>query len=418
LKQTIKKCSDKMKNVVIVVQRFSPYEKVGARRWSKIVHYLQSYEDINITVITQKYNGLSVNPWNIDLDKKKVKVIYLSEKFDNLKNMFPFLKRVSVFLKFKVLGHTDEGYGFSKKAFSFLNSNSAELNPDLVIASSPAYSTCYFSALYKKKNSEVKLINDYRDAWIDGFFSWNKNLTEADKIYKKQKKMELFSLNNCDAVVSVTPELVQKFKGKITDTSINCHLFTNGYDKRDLPVSIPEYPKEFKKENINICHFGTLDFGREDEFLKFVSDLDPNEKIVFYLIGRLSEKLRGAISSLKNVIHIPSLEPLLLKPFLYHSDLHLVVNDREFYYAYGSKIFDAMLYSKPVIFISKENSLIQRCKNDSFFLHSDNSSECNKKVINLVSQKKYLNSGKLDYNEFDMKYIAEKYYTMIKAQMN
>lgn len=140
-----------MSNLVIVVQRFSPYNKVGARRWSKFVHYLQNYSDLNITVITQKHNNLSADPWNIDLRSDKIKVEYVNDPLAVIASSLNIFKRLSDFFRYKVFKHTDEGYGFSKRAFLHLEKNEQRLMPDVVIASSPSYSTCYFAAKYRKK---------------------------------------------------------------------------------------------------------------------------------------------------------------------------------------------------------------------------------------------------------------------------
>jgi hypothetical protein len=406
-----------MINLVLVVQRFSPFDKVGARRWSKFVHYLQKKEDLNIHIITQNYYYPASNPWNIEIDKAKVRITYLNTLSGTINKYFPLFKRPLDFLQYRIFNHTDEGYAFSKKAFDHLKKERQNILPDVIIASSPAYSTCYFAAKYKAMFPQVKLINDYRDAWIDGYFSWNKAIDDTNPSYKKQMEMELFSVNNCDVVVSVTPELTDKFKNKIKNKNTTAVLITNGYDKRDHKAKELNYPSQFVKNKINICHFGTLDFGRDDEFIKFLETVIP-DNIVFHLIGTVSEKLKIKCQNNKSVILTQQIKPDLLSSFLFYADFHLIINDLEFYYAYGSKVFDAMLYSKPIVFISKENSLVKKYKNSSGFFYSDNSAVSNKSLIEKIGQYEHVPTKLSTYPEFDIETLSNEYYDLIKSQAN
>ncbi len=402
-----------MINLVIVVQRFSPFDKVGARRWSKFVHYLQKNEDLKINVITQNYNFQNPNPWNIEIDREKVEIIYVTDIFSSIKKSLPFLNKPIDYIQYKLFKYTDEGYGFSKKAFNYLKKERLNLKPDVIVASSPAYSTCYFASKYKSIFPQTKLINDFRDAWIDGFFSWNLGDKSSHPTYTKQVDMELFALNNCNAVVSVTPELVEKLKFKITNPKVDTLLVTNGFDRRDLIDAKLDYPLQFDKNKQNICHFGTLDFGRDDEFLRFIASATLPDNFIIYLIGTISNKLKMKLSGFKNVVHFEQMQPDSLHSFLYYADFHLIVNDPEFYYAYGSKVFNAMLYKKPIIFISKENSLIKKYKTNIGFFFTDGSTNSNEEMIKKISSFKYDANEMPSYPEFDIETLARQYYNII-----
>jgi hypothetical protein len=402
-----------MINLVIVVQRFSPFDKVGARRWSKFVHYLQKNEDLKIKVITQNYNFQNSNPWNIEIDREKVEIIYVSDIFSSIKKSLPFLNKPIDYIQYKLFKYTDEGYGFSKKAFNYLKKERLELKPDVIVASSPAYSTCYFASKYKSIFPKTKLINDFRDAWIDGFFSWNLGDKSSHPTYTKQVDMELFALNNCDVVVSVTPELVEKLKFKVTNPKVDTLLVTNGFDRRDLIDANLDYPLQFDKKKQNICHFGTLDFGRDDEFLRFITSATLPDNFIIYLIGTISNKLKMKLSGFKSVVHFEQMQPDTLHSFLYYADFHLIVNDSEFYYAYGSKVFNAMLYKKPLIFISKENSLIKKYKTNIGFFFTDGSTNSNEEMIKKISSFKYDANEMPSYPEFDIETLSRQYYNII-----
>lgn len=406
-----------MINLLLVTHRFHPYDKVGARRWSKFVNYLQCYEDLRVTVITQQSETLpnNTNPWNIDL-KPSVKVIrlrrslpaYLSEQMKIGKWLFNVIEH-----KWRrVRGYTDEGYGFSQRACDYISRHMGDLKPDVIIASVPAFSTAYFMARLKQKYPEKALILDFRDVWTDGFLSWNPQLTTQSPFYLKQVEMERFSLEHCDALVSVTPEAVEKIGAKFPDTKRIQRLFTNGCDRADLNKQEPPYPSVFNTDKINICHFGTLDFGRDLEFIKLVGEIQTNQ-IEWYCFGYFNASTRQLAEQFPNVHLAGHLPHSALHPYFFHADYHLIINDREFYYAYGSKIFDAILYNKKVIYISRYNSLVDKFKNRSGFCYSENDTLSNKALLDELTKTPMAVDEKM-LSEFDVEVISAAYYELIK----
>ena len=86
-----------------------------------------------------------------------------------------------------------------------------------------------------------------------------------------------------------------------------------------------------------------------------ISQLEKlNERLNFILIGHINSSVSKAIQIFPNISHCNSLNDLELNQLMYHTDIHLSVNDSILYYAYGSKVFDAFLYKKPIIFITKK----------------------------------------------------------------
>jgi glycosyltransferase involved in cell wall biosynthesis len=402
-----------MKHVAIVTKRFSPNSEVGARRWSKLVQYLQEKKDIRLTVIAQKeYCIQNQNPWNITLDKTNVEVIEVADLLNNISTSFPALK--GLITRFEIhfnnyLGYTDEGHRFSKKAKQVLE----KINPDVIIASAPAYTVCYFMSLLKLERPKIKLIHDFRDAWMEGFFAWNKHLTPKSSMYLKQLEMEKFTINTCDILVSVTPEIVEQFQKKMTTPSVKTAFIPNGYDPRDKRAT-QSVPKKLANDKINICHFGTLDFGREDEFYTFYTSI-KSDNLNFFLIGNSHSSLIRKMERFKNVHFIARLEEDELHAYFQHADYHLMVNDREFYFAYGSKVFDAMLYNKPILFISKNNSLIEKYKGSVRFIHSNNSGDSNRTLVQQLKKPNTASDVTTDYSAFELKTLAERYYQLIMA---
>lgn len=406
-----------MINLLLVTHRFHPYDKVGARRWSKFVSYLQHYPDLKITVLTQQTDTTfdNENPWNINL-KPTVEVIRLKRSLtEYLSGKVKVGKRVVSAMDHKwrsIQGYTDEGYGFSRNAYHYLKTNLPVLNPDVIIASMPAFSTAYFMAKLKQGNPGKRLILDFRDVWTDGFLSWNPHLTPQSAFYLKQIAMERFSLEQCDAIVSVTPEALEKIDAKFPVTGRLQRLLTNGYDRADRDERVPPCPSVFKNDKINICHFGTLDFGRDLEFIKLAKDLQHNQ-IALYCFGYFNETTRNEALKFSNVHLMEQLPYSALHPYFFHADYHLIINDREFYYAYGSKIFDAILYGKKIVYISRSNSLVSRFKNHNGFCHSENDPLSNRVLLQRLTKEAIEKNQNL-FREFDIEEISKGYYKLIQ----
>lgn len=406
-----------MINLLIVTHRFHPYSKVGARRWSKFVNYLQHQQNLKITVVTQqaKVKSNNTNPWNVFL-KSSVDIISLSPAwFEFLADRIRFGKNLFVALDHKwryFRKYTDEGYGFSQNAYKYINKNFAKFKVDVIIASVPAFSTAYFMAKLKQKYPQVKLILDFRDVWTDGFLSWNPHLTPQSPFYLKQIEFEKFSLKHCDALVSVTPEALEKISAKCPNQHRKERLLTNGYDELDLNNEEPAFPTIFNKEKINICHFGTLDFGRDLEFIKLVGDIKSNQ-LEWYCFGYFNDSTRKLAVEHSNVHLVDQLPYAALHQYFYHADYHLIINDREFYYAYGSKIFDALLYRKKVIYVSRFNSLVGKLKDYQGFIHTENDDFSNKRLLNELN-KVPMKLNELTYKELNIEVISDDYYKLIE----
>jgi hypothetical protein len=412
--------------VLLIAQKFPPYNKVGARRWAKFVKYLQ-YKNLDITVITQDWGkgGEEIH------FEKNVKVNRIKDLFFDLKTRFPVLSALitkAEFINRRLFKHTDEGYLFNKKAIELGSKLIKKENITIVIATSPPWSTPYFASLLLKKHPDIKIIQDFRDAWIDDYFACNPGTPETHPTFLREVEMEKYALNNCHALVTVTPGLLDRLKVKINNSTIVKKLITNGYDEQDYvdPKTLP-YPKDFNPSKINICHFGTLDFGREEEFIRMHSKLSlefgNNDSLQFILVGNNNQKLNKYIEErkLSSVKLLPHQTGNTLKAFMAHADFHLIVNDTAFYYAYGSKIFDAFLYRRPVIFISKPNGLSDFIATNKIGWCSDTSDNSlqilAKKVLELSGNKEtigtYFKYDEANLEVFSIKHLAGQYYNLI-----
>lgn len=344
--------------ILLIAHKFSPNNNVGARRWTKFYKYIRK-SGVEITVLTGIADPQS-NNWGFDTSGDP-NIIRSNGFIDRLSKITFFSKIIYFFrilINHKFLKHTDEGFGFSQKIYKKAKKIITEKKITHLIATNPPNSIAYFAAKIKREFPELILVQDFRDAWMQAYETYKTGYDETHDMYKREQYMEVFAAENADIILSVVPETTEYFKKYNPRT----FLLTNGYDPQDQQLEQPAYPEHIlKKDKINLCHFGTLDFGRETEFLRFIRELFKNtsfqQKLHIVLAGFVHEHIKTELSNYSNIILVEKLTGMELERVMFHSDIHLVVNDKILYYAYGSKIFDAFLYQKPLLFITRKQSL-------------------------------------------------------------
>lgn len=415
--------------MIILSYRFPPYEGVGARRWSKFVEYM-SQANIQIHVVTANWKKTEKQIWEIE-SKENIHIHILVNPFYSLKMIFPWVVRIFNKLEYlidKWFGMIDDSHLYyilnQKKIEQIIKKNQISH----IIATCPPYTSVYFATKLKVKYPHIKLINDFRDTWTDDYFSWNRGDSESHPTFKKQIKMEAFCLNNCDAVVAVTEGLMKRLEVKIVNPRVQKCLIHNGYDERDFCGVETPYPHNYlDKKYFNISHFGTLSFGRDTEFFNFFDflsakmDSDISGKIKFNFFGSIDEVTKKKLMEhpLSCMIEFRDfIPPKEIQPVMLYSDMHLVVNDSVFFYAIGSKIFDAFLYKKPVLVISKRDYLHNLINTNNIGFATDNSKEENNDV--LLKLKKYVSNEnaikfntEFDYSVFSIRELANSYLELL-----
>lgn len=403
-------------SILLISHKFSPNNSVGARRWSKFYKYLK-LNHIDIKVITQNRKHQS-NNWGLKTieggDIIKINSLFYNSAKGKITSKIFHLIEIVFF--HKLLRFTDEGYLFNIKAYFKANKLIKKGNITHLVATCPSNSTAYFAAKLKKKHPHLYFIIDFRDAWMQAYETYNTGYNHHHYLYKKEKMMEHFATTQADLVISVVPEIVNYYK----NLNKNCRLITNGFDTDDFPSLSLNYPNHIlKKDKINLCHFGTLDFGRETEFLKFVNEISKytklNERLNFILIGNINSSVLKAIQIFPNISHCNSLNDLELNQLMYHTDIHLSVNDYILYYAYGSKVFDAFLYKKPIIFITKKQSLSEFIENNGIGITVDTNDidlpNLYEKILDLVKKsktKEFTESYSKKIEIFDLRNITKQ----------
>ena len=404
------------KKILILAYKFPPYEGVGARRWAKFAKYFAK-EGYKVHVITANWGKNTNKSWSADVNHENIIIKQLNSFFDRkyMPNLTGKLFFKAERILAKIFCWTDEAYSsyvWNKSTIiKYIKSEQIKL----VVASGGPFSANYFGAIIKKKIPSIKLVQDFRDPWITDYFFDHPNMSPNDRVYKKEVKMEAFSIANADAIFSVTPGCMERLDQNINSyglKDVNHILMENGFDEDDR-VSFPDdcFPSGFyDKTCVNISHFGTVQFGREKSFYQFLIQNEEKLKaekthFCFHFFGSFHSETKKMIenSELKEMVKFHSfIPPREVQKFMFFADMHLVLNDEIYYYAYGSKVYDALMHKKPILLLSKEEGLYKLVKDNRLGMVSNNSVLQNEQLSDrLIENKTKLKQGEFingDYN--------------------
>jgi hypothetical protein len=412
----------------LIAYKFPPYDKVGARRWAKFCKYL-AIEGAEIHVISNRWDEKHGNGWLGDVTKLNIIIKRFPWPIDWLlppsdKILFRFWMILS-----RLLGWTDEAHGYflfnQYRIKRYLKKHQIKL----LVATGPPFSANYFAARIKKRLPFLRIVQDLRDLWTEEFKFEYPHIPLGSRLHRKMISMEKYSLRSADLVVSVCPACVEKIKRTAQEYNAVAPIveIANGFDADDYKsFDVSEFPEtEFSRSNLNISYFGTLDSGRDKEFLKFLrgygsQELDWGSSVLFHFFGHVNPDFLKIIQAEKfdQFIRIwPFQSPSRLQKYMFFSDMHLVVNDAVYYYAYGSKFYDALLYRKPIVLISRPESLTQLIVSNGLGIATDNSLEGNaelSKQLNDFRVEKFLTNPDYDYENHSIKKLTARYKNVLE----
>jgi hypothetical protein len=417
-------------SLAILAYKFPPYEKVGARRWAKLSKYL-SRVGFKVHIITTNWKemrgswdrdvvpgpNLVVNRWGTPVD-------FLMRKNTGIPGRLRFLIA-------RACRWTDEAYHYYAYHYRRIASYIRKNDIGVVVATGAPFSANYFAARLKSDFPALVLVQEFRDMWTEEFYLEYPSIRKGSLLQKKIFAMEAFSLTSCDAVVSVTPGCTTRFERRAREVGSVVKRFVtieNGFDPDDARVfGDHEFPGElFSRDSLNIAHFGTLDAGRDIAFLEFLASIKDrlsNMPIRFIQFGHCNAHTQKSIESLNlngRVVFVESMTPSALLRYMYFADVHLAVNDPVFYYAYGSKVFEAYMYKKPVVVISaRRDGLFRLVSETKTGLVTDNTPASNHLLLDqLIADFAGLKSAEAynkDYNYdiHSMQSVASGYTSLL-----
>ena len=415
-----------IEKVLVIAHKFPPFEGIGARRWTKFVKYF-SKKNVQVHVVTTNWNGTGKLSWKKDFENDNVTIHILNTPSLTLKNSFPsfanFIDSLTFKFRYKVFDLIDDGHFWIKTSKAKIERIIEKNKIDHVIATGAPFSINCFAIKLKDKFPQIKIIQDLRDPWLDSDYTLN-SVKEKNRIYYKNLEKEM--IDKSDAVVSVSDSLLKLFMEKTANPKIKSKTITNGFDPDDK-LNLKENKQiNFDTSAINISYFGKLGVGREMQLLKLANAIDsmPNSNEIQFKVNIFGETQGKAVNEIKKMknasgkfnfySYLPNDE---IQYYMQKSDIHLTINAEAFPYAFGTKIFDAFLYAKPVLLIGPTGELPQLIVDNNLGYFTDGSLEMTQSVMNNMLNKHVGHKPDLNvdtiYSKFSIDSLSEEYLKFI-----
>jgi hypothetical protein len=352
---------------------------IGTRRWAKFSKYLANlgYE---VHILTSLYPYIDDNNWENDINHEniiihKFKTFYpvcltVKSKYYVINN----IKRILNYILHKTIFYLDNAQYDAKNILTSAKQIIANNNIKNVIATGHPVSINYIATYLKIDNSDINLIQDYRDNWNDlNVYQYgNKGGLSFFKQKEQSVYKEFLTIFYSDVIINVSGDLTKKSQKKHKSLSDKFITITNGFD-----------PEEFKGikisqsySDIEVIYAGSLYNHRIDAIyllLDALIDLDNsilNEKLKIiiysnYDTSRFKQKYRYLIN--KNIFFNDFIPPKDILKIIAKTQYCLSINSRFASYAFGTKIFDYMALNKQIIHISNGGSLYNLLDNSNNF---------------------------------------------------
>lgn len=359
--------------IVVIAYKFPPYVGVGGFRWAKLSKYLARL-DHEVHVVTVPWHAGTPNTAEQPSREPGVIVHPIrSGSPHRIRHRRPTGRwraagqDITLRALDSVLYYDDEAQRWGRHMVGFCERLAEERRIEVAIASGHPFQANRWAAELKRRRPALKLIQDFRDPWADNPFH-PLPPRRAARVRRWQEE----AIAAADAVVSVTPELLELFlRGS---PSTRGEVISNGVDPEsvgdvaaaDLPMSGP----------VRLTHIGNVSNGRDRPLaalLDAIRELGADgPAIEVELVGGRLEWVARAHPDLVGrgalrIYPLVSQRDALRRVASSHYALQLTA--REFPYAASTKIWEYALVGVPAISLNY-GGFIDRIVRDCGFGHS------------------------------------------------
>lgn len=372
------------RKVLVIAYYFPPMGFSGVQRTAKFVKYLVDFNwEPTVLTIKPKYYYAFDDVLLKEIEERGIRIIRTGSK-DPTQKVFNQKKIKSDFLR-KVLNRISQTFFLPdnkrswikpalKEARKLLSSESF----DIIFATAPPYTDFLIGAKLKKEFN-IPLILDYRDAWLDDGLSFYPTPIHRWIV----KGMERKVLNLSDKIIAYTRQIkehILKNYPFIKPDEIS--IIPHGYDEEDFDLNFVPSKSPSK---MRITYSGAFYDERTPKFfLKAVEKLfverpDLESKIEFYFVGNFPKKYYRKIqkSKYKSNFHFTGyVDHKTNIEYLLNSDvLWLMIRHSKNPHLYAtSKLFEYIGTGKPILACVPRNgaaAMILKDYEASFIIEPD-----------------------------------------------
>jgi glycosyltransferase involved in cell wall biosynthesis len=341
-----------LRRLLVIAYKFPPYAGVGGFRWAKLCKYLARLGH-EIHVVTVPWRGHGPNTLVADAAEPGVTVHPIRSGSPHRVRHMPLRGRWPITARHyalraldRVLFYDDEAQRWGRHLIGACERLIDEHDIEVVIATGHPFQANRWAAELKRRRPALKLVQDFRDPWADNPFH-PLSPRQAAQVRAWQDE----AVAAADAVVSVTPELLELFLQRSPGT--RGEVITNGVD----PESVEREPVPPPTAGaIRLTHIGNVSNGRDrplGALLEAVRGLGSDDPpIEVELVGAALGFLRRAYPDLvaSGVLRLRDRlpQPEALRAVA-RSHYALQLNAREFPYGASTKVYEYALLRVPQI---------------------------------------------------------------------
>ena len=232
-------------NVLIVNFDFPPNDGIGGRRWAKLAKALATQGHEVWVLKADPLPGKAQSPWSNDVQHPAIHVLSIARNYplvmqQPVKNVWDKLsyRWAKRQLERKCKGTIyDISFGWSKTMTSAVETTCKKYNIQWILATGAPWNMLYDLANVVVSNSNLKLLVDFRDPWINARNYGMADLSNQRLAWEEHKQLKV--LNEASVVVSPYPHLTAALRAFAPASKASFQVLTHFYDKTDLPIPQP-----------------------------------------------------------------------------------------------------------------------------------------------------------------------------------
>lgn len=415
-----------MDKIAVVSFKSPPYSEVGAYRWAKFLRYLANNYIIHL--VTVNWVSSFYQPWHDDIKHKNIVIHRISSLYPHNLKYHKYSKSFSGKILDKIRNqiikflsffyYIDEAQFWGFTLIPCLKRLIKNEDIKLIIATGAPFMANYWVSFFKEKiNKDIILIHDFRDEWNEYrnfLFKWQK---------KQSIKKELFTLYNCDALVTVSNGLKELFMKK--NNKLFVEIIPNGYDSS---IEQNLIFNEKIRRDFSFIYAGSLSNERDKvlfEFLSIVNECKkkyPEIKIKLFISYNDQKKIKRLFRELisEKILVIKDLIPQdHLFREIYNSFVALHVMPECQRFIISIKLFEYAFLKRPVFSLNAGGDTDELIKEYKLGYSVDyrNRKEIYSALLELYNIWKDNPSYEIDFDEklkdYSYKNLAKKYESLI-----
>lgn len=403
--------------ILLIAFQYPPYSAVGAFRWAKLSKYLaRAGHPIDVLSVDWSAGGPNANLE--DVEHPNITIHRLRSGYPHQLRMKRYRSHLLSVLHSRALtyynrltGAQDPAQRWGRWLLPAAKQLVAAKGIPVVIATGAPFQVNRWAAKLRTELDSVCLIQDFRDAWAHTPVKRR----EADQQTAVQQMQ--YSVENADVIVSVTEELLDRFR--VSDRPRIYRCIGNGFDPEFVPTSStrPEPTTDF-------AYAGSLNMGRLEPafaFLRGVRELvAEGRQLKVELVGGQPMSLKREFADLV------AAGALSLRGTVAQAEAHAIVQAarcallftaREVTYAASTKLFEYAMLEVPTVEFGYGGTPERLIQDRGLGLAVDLSKQSAREGI-LAATSLDLASLRFDVADRAYDVIAEKYSDLIAEAMD